>query len=425
MQHVIWFIRIYCCKKLYKKGGVMYITQVIGREMIDARGKPTIACFITLNNGQVVQAHVSLDHNRYECMDVYAALNVINQHLAPLLMGKEPCLVSMDMLILSDTAFVHKGYISNSALLATSIAVAKAQAVMEELHPYELFAQLCEYDTVTLPFAMVNLINGGTSTHGHISVQEFLIMPVGAFNFRASVEMIQAVFSACEAILNERKIFFGIGNDGGYSLANASTREILDLIVSAIDRVRLTDSIAIALDIAAGNLYNQDTHTYTLDGITMTQDELIAWYQQLCNDYPIYALEDPLAPTAYKGWQEIMGTLSDRVQIVSDTFCAGDPAHINYVIEHTLANTCAITPADMATMTQVLQTIKLCRQADMPMVLVSHFVDTTDSLLADLVVGTSLGHIKSGGILRADAVAHYNRLFAIEDDLMDQLLEQT
>lgn len=401
----------------------MFITEVIAREMLDTRGKPTIACSIALNSGQSVQAHVSLDHDSYFCMDVHTALNVINQHIAPLLVGKEPCLVSMDIAMLSSEYCPDKSHIGNSALLATSIAIAKAQAVMEEFQGYELFAQLCEYDTVTLPFAMVNIINGGSLSHGNVSLQEFLIMPVGAFNFRTSVEMIQSVFAACEAILNERRIFFGIGEDGGFTLENATTHQILDIIMAAVERAGLTDSIALALDVTASRLYDAQTQQYTIDGKAMDQDELINWYESICDNYPIYALEDPLAPSAYKGWQELMARLSSRIQIVSNAMCASDPTHITYVVEHTLANSCALTAADVSTVTQLLQTIKLCRELGMPAILVSHFVDTTDSLMADLVVGTSLGHIKSGGIKRAEAVAHYNRLFAIEDDLMDQMLE--
>ncbi len=414
----------------------MKIERIEAREVLDARGTPTIACTLVLQDGRTVSAQVASgqsvgeyearearDADRYDGKGVLKAIEHIQDIIAPSLIGQTPCVVSMDLKMMELDGTPDKAHLGGNAMLAVSKAVCRAQALIQNMQVYELLAYLCDFETVSLPFAMFNLINGGAHAHTDIAVQEFLLMPVGVTSFRASMEAMSDIFNTCEQVLEEKKILVGIGDEGGYAAHLQTTEQVLDIMMEVLDRTDLHDEMVIALDVAANELYNKKTGLYHLDGNVFDTDELIAYYQRLVEHYPIYSIEDGLEASNWKAWQQLNNALGSEIQIVGDDLFATNPARIIYGLEQQAANAAIIKPNQVGTVTETLQAIKLCKEHDMNVIVSHRSGDTCDDFIADLAVGTSAGQMKAGGLMRGERVAKYNRLLAIEDELMMNMLE--
>jgi len=414
----------------------MKIERIEAREVLDARGTPTIACTLVLQDGRTVSAQVASgqsvgeyearearDADRYDGKGVLKAIEHIQDIIAPSLIGQTPCVVSMDLKMMELDGTPDKAHIGGNAMLAVSKVVCRAQALIQNMQVYELLAYLCDFETVSLPFAMFNLINGGAHAHTDVSVQEFLLMPVGVTSFRASMEAMSDIFNTCEQVLEEKKILVGIGDEGGYAAHLQTTEQVLDIMMEVLDRTDLHDEMVIALDVAANELYNKKTGLYHLDGNVFDTDELIAYYQRLVEHYPIYSIEDGLEASNWKAWQQLNNALGSEIQIVGDDLFATNPARIIYGLEQQAANAAIIKPNQVGTVTETLQAIKLCKEHDMNVIVSHRSGDTCDDFIADLAVGTSAGQMKAGGLMRGERVAKYNRLLAIEDELMMNMLE--
>ena len=415
----------------------MNIESIHAYELFDSRGIPTIACTVVLDNGAYATAMVPSgkstgtfeakelrDHDkRLFGMGVHKAIENIESIIAPMLIGHPPAVVDMDLKMIELDGTEDKSRLGSNATLAVSIAILKVQALVEGLEEYELVAHLCDYERVSLPFAMFNLINGGVHAHNALSIQECMIMPVGVESFRSSVEIASTVFHQCEKILQERGVFFGVGDEGGYSAPFENDREALDLVMQALDETGTKQQVVLALDIAATQLYNKKTQTYMLAGNEYTTDELIAYYEQLSTEYPLYSIEDGLVESDWAGWQEMTRRLGNKLQIVGDDLFATNPARIIYGIEHQAANAAIIKPNQVGTVTETLQAIKLCKEHDMNVVVSHRSGETNDTFVVDLAVGTSAGQIKAGGLMRGERIAKYNSLLHIEDELMGSLLD--
>ena len=415
----------------------MKIDQILARELFDSRGEPTIECTVVLEDGTYVTSMVPSGSSKssYEAFElrdkgachnglgVHKAIENIHEIIAPALVGQLPSVVELDLQMIELDGTENKSRLGANAILAVSIAVLRAQAIVEELEDYELIAHLCGYERVSLPFAMFNLINGGLHAHNNLPIQEFLILPVGVESFRASVEIAASVFAKTKEILNKRGTFYGIGDEGGYSAIFKDEIEALDLIMQAITDLKLQEQVVLGLDVASSQLYDSKKERYMFGSREYTTQELIEYYNQLSTKYPLYSIEDGLVEFDWTGWKSMTEQLGERLQIVGDDLFATNPSRIAYGIEQNAANAAIIKPNQIGTVTETLQAVKLCKDHDMNVVVSHRSGETNDTFIVDLAVGTSAGQIKAGGFMRGERIAKYNRMLCIEEELMDGMLD--
>jgi enolase len=415
----------------------MKIEQIRATEIFDARGEPTIECALILEDGSFVTATVPSGRSKssFEAFDlrdqgvrhlglgVHKAIENIHEIIAPALIGQLPSVVELDLQMIELDGTENKSRLGANAILAVSIAVLRAQALVEELEDYELIAHLCGYERVSLPFGMFNIINGGVHAQNTLPIQEHMIMPIGADSFRASVEIAARVFAKVRELLIKKNMFFGIGDEGGFSAQFKDERAALDLLMQALDELKLQEQVVFSLDVAATQLYNAEKERYRFGAETYTTQELIDHYNELSKIYPLYSIEDGLNETDWQGWQQMSEQLGEHLQIVGDDIFATNPSRISYGIEHGVADAAIIKPNQIGTVTETLQAVKLCKDYDINPIISHRSGETNDTFIVDLAVGTSAGQIKSGGLMRGERVAKYNRMLSIEEDLMDGMLD--
>lgn len=415
----------------------MKIEQILATELFDARGEPTIGCTLVLEDGSYVSSTVPTGRSKssYEAVElrdneerhfglgVHKAIENIQEIIEPALVGQAPSVVELDLQMIELDGTENKSRLGANAILAVSIAVLRAQASLEELEDYELIAHLCGFERVSLPFATFNLINGGAHGQNNLPIQEFLIMPIGVESFRASMEIAASVFMKVRQLLVKQKKFFGIGDEGGYSAMFKSETEALDLMMQALNELGLEEQIVFGLDVAATQLYDPKKERYIFGTNEYTTQELIEYYAQLSNKYPLYSIEDGLVESDWKGWQFMTEQLGDRLQIVGDDIFATNPSRIAYGIEHNVADAAIIKPNQIGTVTETLQAVKLCKDYELNAIVSHRSGETNDTFIVDLAVGTSAGQIKAGGLMRGERIAKYNRMLQIEEELMDGMLD--
>ena len=411
----------------------MKIERIIGREIYDSSGWPTVACDILLENGAIVSAAVPTgtsvgSHEAMALLDggprlcgkgVQRAVSNIDQIIAPLFVGQEPQALEMDLKMIELDGTEDKSKLGANALLAVSMALYRAEALCEGMELYEFIATLMDEDTVSIPFPLLNVINGGAHTDNNLRIQEFLIMPVGAPTFRSALEVGTLVFHELGEILKSLDKSTALGMEGGYACNFRTEREALDLLLEAIERInsRHTLSCVIALDIAASEFYDPATGLYQWHERFLSTDEMIAFYQDLVLQYPIYSIEDGLSQDDWLGWAKLTQTLKEKVQIVGDDIFATNMYRIAQGAENNVATSVIIKPNQVGTITETLQSIGVCKTSGLHTIISHRSSETEDTFIADLAVGTSAGQIKSGSCARSERVAKYNRLLAIEDTL--------
>ncbi|MEX0849597.1 MAG: phosphopyruvate hydratase [Candidatus Dependentiae bacterium] len=414
----------------------MKIEQIVATEIFDSRGEPTIACTVILQDGSYASSSVPTGRSkssfsavelrdggtRLGGLGVHKAIANIHDIIAPALIGHAPSVVEMDMKMVALDGTEDKSTLGANAMLAVSIAVLKAQAMVEDLELYELIAHLCDFERVSLPFAMFNLINGGVHAHNNIPIQECMIMPVGVESFRSSIEVAAAIFQKTAEILKKRKLFFAVGDEGGYSAPFNNEIEALDLVMQALKELGVEQQVVLALDIAATQLYDPKTAMYNFGDKKYNAQELIDYYDKLSKQYPLYSIEDGLTETDWQGWKKMTEQLGDRLQIVGDDLFATNPARIVYGIESNAANAVIIKPNQVGTVTEALQSVKLCKDHDMNVIVSHRSGETNDNFIVDLAVGSSAGQIKAGGLMRGERIGKYNKLLCVEEELMDAML---
>ena len=416
----------------------MKIAKVVGREIYDARGWPTIECEITLDDGSYVTASVPSGISRgkneaFELRDggnrmngkgVLKAIDTIESVIAPILIGQEPNLVSMDLAMIELDGTTSKSKLGANAMLATSMAVLRAHASVEGMEVYELVGYLCEYNSVTLPFAMFNCISGGAHSPGNVRIQEMMVIPIGSQSFRACLESAVVLHHHLYAQLKKKFDSVCITSEGAFSANFKNDAQALDMLMESIEAVQKTTNhrFLISLDVAASQFYDKKNHKYKWDGKkSLSTGDLIDLYERLIKQYPIFSIEDGLSEYDEKGWIAMLAQL-DNVQLIGDDLFASNPNLIANGIEQGLATGAIIKPNQIGTITETLQSIKLCREYEMSCILSHRSCETNDSMIVDLAVGTSAGYIKAGGPSRGEHLAKYNELLRIEDALMLSLL---
>lgn len=416
----------------------MKITKILAREIYDSRGWPTVQCEIILNNQFSVKSSVpsGISKGPYEAIElrdggkrlsgqgVLKAIENIELFLAPQFLSKEPNGLEMDMKILAADSTPDKSKLGANATLALSMALYKAQAFSENVELYELIAWVFGSETVSLPFPMFNLINGGLHSNNNLIIQEFMIVPIGLSNFRASMEVAVNVYHELQNILKKMNRNFAIGDEGGIACGIEDDLEALELLQKAIDTVvkNSGSKCVIALDISAERLYNASKKIYNWGGEKLSSEELTYVYLNLLEKYPIYSLEDPFASNDLESWAKLNKIADGKIQIVGDDIFATNMARIVKGLEQKAANATIVKPNQIGTITETLQTIKMCKEVGVNTIVSHRSGETEDNFIADLAVGASAGQIKAGGCARGERIAKYNRLLAIEDKLALHLL---
>lgn len=416
----------------------MKITNIVAREIFDSRGLPTIECQIMLESGMYVISSVpsGLSRGNYEVCElrdggtrllglgVEKARENIENVIAPALIGKEPDMVATDLYMIDLDGTEDKSKLGGNAILAVSIAMCKAQAAINGIESFELIADLCEFDSVTLPVPMFNLINGGVHANNNLMIQEFMIIPTGRRSYRLCLESAVTVFHQLKYLLQHKGKSLAIGDEGGFGPDVEDEREALDLIMEAIHLSNDQDEeFVIALDVAASQFYNVKEKIYSWDDKKYTTQDLINLYENLAQEYPIYAIEDGLSDTDWDGWIEMKKQLGEHIHLIGDDIFATNPYRIAQGIEEEIADTTVIKPNQIGTITETLQAIKLCKEHNMNLVASHRSGETNDTFIVDLAVGVSANHIKAGGCCRGERMAKYNQLLRIEDSLMFSLLD--
>lgn len=410
------------------------IIDVYGREVLDSRGNPTVEVEVytelggfgraIVPSGASTGAHEAVelrdgDKSRYLGKGVEKAVENINEIIAPEILGIEVTeQVAIDEIMISLDGTENKGKLGANAILGVSMAVARAAA--DELG-VPLYNYLGGTNAKTLPVPMMNILNGGEHADNNVDIQEFMVMPVGAESFKEGLRTCAEVFHSLKSVLGEKGLATSVGDEGGFAPNLKSNEEALSTIVEAIEKAgyKPGEEVKIALDVAATEIYDSSANVYTLagEGRKLTPTEMIEWYKELVEKYPIVSIEDGLSEDDWEGWKEMTEELSDKIQIVGDDLFVTNTKRLEEGIEKGIANSILIKLNQIGTITETLDAINLAKTHGYTAVISHRSGETEDTTIADLAVATNAGQIKTGAPSRTDRVAKYNQLLRIEDEL--------
>jgi enolase len=412
---------------------VAQIEAVGAREILDSRGNPTIEVEVALSDGTVSRAAVpsGASTGKFEAVElrdggvwyggkgVGKAVQAVNEVIGEAVLGleaDEQRVVDQTMLDLDGTP--NKASLGANSILGVSLAVAKAAAEAAQL---PLFRYVGGPSAHLLPVPMMNIVNGGAHADSNVDVQEFMIAPVGAATFSEALEKGVAVYHALKSVLKSRGLSTGLGDEGGFAPDLESNRAALDLIAEAVGQAGLglgTD-IVLAVDVAATEFYDTDAGHYVFEGEPRSAEQMVAYYEQLIDAYPIVSVEDPLSEDDWQGWVAMTAELGDRVQIVGDDIFVTNLERLGRGIDERAANALLVKVNQIGTLTETLDAVDLAHRNGMHCMMSHRSGETEDTTIADLVVATNCGQIKSGAPARSERVAKYNQLLRIEEELQD------
>jgi len=416
--------------------GVRAIDEVRAREILDSRGNPTLEAEVFLESGAFGRAAVPSgastgereavelrdgDDSRYGGKGVQKAVENVNDIIAPELVGLDATdQIGIDELMLELDGTESKSRLGANAILGVSLAVCKAAAETVGLPLYQYIGGV---GARTLPVPMMNILNGGKHADNNVDLQEFMILPVGAESFAEALRMGTEVFHALAKVLKKQGLNTAVGDEGGFAPNLASTEDALKAIMQAIETAGYSpgDMVRIALDPAASSFYDGGKQRYVLagEGRDLSGEELIAYYADLCGRYPIISIEDGLAENDWETWPKLRARLGDRVQIVGDDLTVTNVKYLRRAIQEKAINSILIKVNQIGTLTETLAAIRLATMSHMTAVVSHRSGETDDTTIADIVVGTNAGQIKTGAPSRTDRVAKYNQLLRIEEELAD------
>ncbi|AJE03737.1 phosphopyruvate hydratase [Geobacter pickeringii] len=409
------------------------ITDVYAREILDSRGNPTLEVEVFLESGVMGRAAVPSgastgerealelrdgDKGRYLGKGVLKAVDNVNNIIAEQIIGMEATdQVGIDQKMLELDGTEYKSTLGANAILGVSLAVAKAAA--EEVG-LPLYQYIGGSNAKELPLPMMNILNGGAHADNNVDIQEFMIMPAGARSFSEALRMGAEIFHALKAVLKAKGYNTAVGDEGGFAPNLKSNEEALEVIMEAIIKAgyKPGDDVLLALDVASSELFKEGK--YILENEAQpekTADELIDFYENLVNKYPIISIEDGMAENDWDGWKKITERLGKRIQIVGDDLFVTNPKILKEGIQKGIANSILIKLNQIGTLTETLDAIEMAKRAGYTCVISHRSGETEDTTLADLSVAVNAGQIKTGSLCRTDRVAKYNQLLRIQDEL--------
>ena len=408
------------------------ITDVYAREVLDSRGNPTVEVEVwtemdaygraIVPSGASTGAFEAVelrdgDKKRYLGKGVLNAVNNVNTIIAEEIIGLDVFdQVGIDNLLIELDGTENKGKLGANAILGVSLAVAKAAA--DELG-LPLYKYIGGVNSKVLPVPMMNILNGGKHADNNVDIQEFMIMPVGALNFREALRMGAEIFHSLKSVLKGKGLNTAVGDEGGFAPNLKSNEEALKTIVEAIEKAgyKPGSDIMLALDVAATELYDEDKKVYRLEGEgrEFTSDEMISFYEELVEKYPIMSIEDGLSEEDWDGWKKLTDRLGSKIQLVGDDLFVTNTKRLKKGIELGVANSVLIKLNQIGTLTETLNTIEMAKIHGYTAVISHRSGETEDTTIADLAIATNAGQIKTGAPSRTDRVAKYNQLLRIED----------
>src|SRR4051794_23099234 len=410
------------------------IVDIIGREVIDSRGNPTVECDVLLESGVMGRAAVPSgastgsreaielrdgDKSRYMSKGVLRACENINTEISEAIMGldaNEQAFLDRTLIDLDGTE--NKGRLGANALLAVSMAVAKAAAEESGLPLYRYFGGS---GAMQMPVPMMNVINGGAHADNDLDLQEFMIIPVGAPSFREAIRYGAEVFHTLKKILHDKRLTTAVGDEGGFAPSVENHEAAIKLILQAIEQAGYEPGtqVALGLDCAASEFYKDGMYRLDGEGLTLSSADFTNLLATWCDKYPILSIEDGMAENDWEGWATLTNTLGKRIQLVGDDLFVTNTKILREGIQKNVANSILIKINQIGTLTETFAAIEMAKRAGYTAVISHRSGETEDSTIADIAVGTNALQIKTGSMSRSDRMAKYNQLLRIEEDLGD------
>ena len=409
------------------------IRNIHARQILDSRGNPTLEVDIYLGDKSFGRAAVPSgastgEHEAVELRDnntVYCGKSVnqavenVNQIIAGKLVGMDAFdITSIDATMLALDGTENKGRLGANAILGVSMATVHAAAVSSGTNLFEYLHEGTDY---VLPTPMINSLNGGSHADNNVDIQEFMIFPVGANSFSHALQMGAEIFHQLKSVLKKGGLNTNVGDEGGFAPDLKSNTEAIELLMEAVEKTGYKNGteVAIALDVASSEIFNSEINKYELasENRYLTSEEMIEYYVNLCNQYPIISIEDGLDENDWGGWKLLYTALGEKVQLVGDDLTVTNPKRLQRAIDEKSMNAILIKLNQIGTVSETLQTIKMAKAAGMASVISHRSGETEDTTIADFAVATGVGQIKTGSICRTDRVAKYNQLLRIEETL--------
>ena len=410
-----------------------WIDQILAREILDSRGNPTVEAEVVLGDGVIGRAAVPSgastgeheavelrdgDKNRYSGKGVTKAVRNVNEIIAPALEGFDALdQIEVDEALLQLDGTATKSKLGANALLAVSLATARAAATHLEI---PLYRYLGGTNARTLPVPMMNIINGGAHADNNVDFQEFMVVPVDAPTFTEALRMGAEVFHALKAVLKKKGYATSVGDEGGFAPNLSSNEEAIETILEAITKAGFNagSDCLLALDPAASEFYDGRAYVFKKsDKRKLTSEEMAAFWQNWCSQYPIVSIEDGMAENDWDGWKLLTDLIGERVQLVGDDLFVTNTSFLQKGIDLGVANSILIKVNQIGTLTETLACIELAQKHGRTAIISHRSGETEDPFIADLAVATNAGQIKTGSLSRTDRIAKYNQLLRIEEDL--------
>ena len=408
------------------------IYDVNAREVLDSRGNPTVEVEIFLEDGTMgrviipsgastgVHEAVELrdgDADRYLGKGTLQAVDNVMNVIAPELIGMNVFdQVGIDKMLIELDGTPNKGKLGANAILGVSLAAAKAAAAYLDMPLYQYIGGV---NAKVLPVPMMNILNGGKHADNNVDIQEFMIMPVGAESFREALRMGTEIYHNLKKVLKARGTLSGVGDEGGFAPNLETNEEALAVIVEAIEKAgyKPGEDVRLALDVASSEIYKDGKYHLARENEAKTSEEMLAYYEYLCNKYPIISIEDGLAEDDWAGWKLMTEKLGDKLQIVGDDLFVTNTERLKQGIDTNTANAILIKVNQIGTLTETLDAIEMAKRAGYTAVVSHRSGESEDATIADLAVAVNAGQIKTGAPCRTDRIAKYNQLLRIEEEL--------
>lgn len=410
------------------------ISSVLAREILDSRGNPTVEVDVYLENGMMGRAAIPSgastgtheavelrdnDKRRYLGKGVQKAVKNVNEIIAPELIGQN-CLnqFHIDQLMINLDGTPNKAKLGANAILGVSLAAARAAAQTVDLPLYEYLGGV---NARLLPVPMMNILNGGQHADNNLDIQEFMIVPAGATNFTEALRMAAEVYHTLKSVLKLNNLNSSVGDEGGFAPNLNTNEEALSLIVQAIEQAgyKPGQDVFLAMDPAASEFYQDGKYVFAAEAISRSPEEMVDYYEDLVNRFPIVLIEDGMAEDDWDGWKILTERLKNRIILVGDDIFVTNPKILQKGIELGIANSVLIKLNQIGTLTETLDTVEMARQAGYCSMVSPRSGETEDPFIADFVVAINTGLIKTGAPARSDRVAKYNQLMRIEQELGD------